>query len=136
MLSSGCPSLQLAALDKIENSRTPQPLEEIKKLRDKPDVEARIAELVVGRPRSHALPADPQPPAILSTPPSPSRSRAALLFLPLRCPIPPFLFRSSFPCLYPPQTCFFHLKRPPAARIFSASWQSPPCFAFAVYGPP
>mmetsp|Transcript_22861 Transcript_22861/g.63471 ORF Transcript_22861/g.63471 Transcript_22861/m.63471 type:complete len:410 (-) Transcript_22861:130-1359(-) len=36
---------KLAALEKIENSRTPQPLEEIKKLRDKPDIEARIAEL-------------------------------------------------------------------------------------------
>jgi len=37
---------KLAALEKIENARTPQPLDEIKKLRDKPDVEARITELV------------------------------------------------------------------------------------------
>mmetsp|Transcript_9251 Transcript_9251/g.23643 ORF Transcript_9251/g.23643 Transcript_9251/m.23643 type:complete len:409 (+) Transcript_9251:240-1466(+) len=36
---------QLDNLEKIENTRTALPLDEIKKLRDKPDVEARIAEL-------------------------------------------------------------------------------------------
>jgi hypothetical protein len=44
--------LQLDKLEKIENSRTPQPLEEIKKLRDKPDIEAKIAELVCCPPAS------------------------------------------------------------------------------------
>ena len=36
---------QLAALEKIDNSKQMQSLEEIKKLREKPDVEAEIAKL-------------------------------------------------------------------------------------------